>query len=150
MNKKTLFTIAAIVAALAVLGGLFGYRYYLQHQASANAGQVIEVTEATFDKEVMQSKLPVFIEFYLPSCVPCQQQAPLVEQAAKDYAGKVKFVKIDVAANPNLAGSIGISVVPTMMVLKLDTQTLLVAEGFLDAASLQQFIEDGLAAKPTP
>jgi thioredoxin-like negative regulator of GroEL len=73
-----------------------------------------------------------------------------VEQAAKDYAGKVKFVKIDAGANPNLAASLGISVVPTMMVVKLDEKTLLVAEGFLDAASLKKFIEDGLAAKPTP
>lgn len=149
MSKKTL-TIAAIVAALAILGGLFGYRYYLQHQASANAGQVIEVTEATFKTEVLQSKLPVFIEFYMPSCPPCQQQAPLVEQAAKDYAGKVKFVKIDVTANPNLASSIGITVVPTLMLVKLDTQTALINEGFLDPAELKQFIEDGLAAKPNP
>ncbi|HJY87316.1 MAG TPA: thioredoxin domain-containing protein [Candidatus Acidoferrales bacterium] len=147
MSKRKLFTIAAIVAALAILGGLFGYRYYLQHQA---AGQVIEVNEQNFDKEVMQSKLPVFIEVYLPSCAPCQKQAPLVEQAAKDYAGKVKFVKIDAGANPNLAGSLNISVVPTMMVVKLDEKTLLVAEGFLDAAKLKKFIEDGLAAKKNP
>jgi len=150
MNKRKLFTIAAIVAALAVLGGLFGYRYYLQHQAAATAGQVIEVNEQNFDKEVMHSKLPVFIEFYLPTCGPCQKQAPLVEQAAKDYAGKVKFVKIDAGANPKLAASVGISVVPTMMVIKLDEQTVLIAEGYLDAARLKKFIEDGLAAKKTP
>ena len=150
MNKRKLFTIAAIVAALAVLGGLFGYRYYQQHQSAASAGQVIEVNEQNFDKEVLQSQLPVFVEFYLPGCVPCQKQAPLVEQAAKDYAGKVKFVKIDLQANPNIGKQNGIRVVPTMVVAKLKEGTSLVAEGYLDAAQLKQFIEDGLAAKPTP
>jgi thioredoxin 1 len=150
MTKSKLFTIAAIVAALAVIGGLIGYVYYTRSQESAKAGQVIEVTEANFDKEVMDSKLPVFIEVYLPTCAPCQKQAPLVEQAAKDYAGKVKFVKIDAGKNPNLAGALGVRAVPTMFIAKLDEQTVLVAEGFLDAASLKQFIEDGLAAKPTP
>lgn len=146
MTKSKLFTIAAIVAALAVIG----YVCYTRSQESAKAGQVIEITEANFDKEVMGSKLPVFIEVYLPTCAPCQKQAPLVEQAARDYAAKVKFVKIDAGRNPNLAGALGVRAVPTMFIAKLDEQTVLVAEGFLDAASLKQFIEDGLAAKPTP
>ena len=79
---------------------------------------IADLTEAGFPAEVLQSELPVLVDFWAPWCGPCRRVAPMVEQLAQQYAGQAKFVKIDVDQNQELAGSYGIHSIPTLMLFK--------------------------------
>jgi len=79
---------------------------------------VIEVSEATFADDVEKSDLPVFIDLWGPGCGPCMQLEPVVEQLATEYAGKVKFAKVNVAENMGLAAKFQVTGVPTMLFFK--------------------------------
>jgi thioredoxin 1 len=75
---------------------------------------VQNVTEATFEKEVLRSELPVLIDFHADWCAPCKQQSPIVEQIAKELEGKLKVVKVDVDRSPRVAASFRVQSVPTL------------------------------------
>lgn len=79
---------------------------------------IVIVTDNNFKQEVIDSELPVFIDFWAAWCGPCRMVAPVVEQLADEFAGKLKVAKVDVDANPNLAGAFGIMSIPTMVVIK--------------------------------
>lgn len=75
------------------------------------------VTDATFEKDVLLSKLPVLIDFYADWCAPCKQLSPIVEEVARELDGKLKVVKIDVDRNPNVAAAFRIQSIPTLFVV---------------------------------
>jgi thioredoxin 1 len=79
---------------------------------------VVHLTDATFDQEVMKSNTPVLVDFWAAWCGPCRMVAPIIEELAQDYNGKIKFAKLDVDANPVKAGQYGIRSIPTMAVFK--------------------------------
>ena len=79
-------------------------------------GTVLQVTDATFEEEVVQSDLPVLVDFWADWCQPCKMIAPIVEELATEYEGKVKFSKIDVDSNPQIASQFGIRGIPTLLV----------------------------------
>ena len=81
-------------------------------------GKPTAVTDATFEAEVLQSELPVMIDFWADWCAPCKMVAPVVEELAGDYDGKIKVAKVDVDANPEIAGKYGIRSIPTMLFFK--------------------------------
>jgi len=78
----------------------------------------IEITDATFQNEVMSSDTPVLVDFWAVWCGPCKMVAPVVEEIAREYDGKLKVGKIDVDSNPEVTMKFGIRSIPTLMVFK--------------------------------
>ena len=76
------------------------------------------VTDQNFDKEVLQSKVPVLVDFYADWCGPCKMIAPLVEELAKDYEGKAKVVKLNVDESMDSAQKYGVMSIPTLIFFK--------------------------------
>ena len=79
---------------------------------------IIAVTEATFNQEVLESEVPVLVDFWAPWCGPCRMVGPVVEQVATEYEGKVKVVKLNTDENPTVASRYGIRSIPTLIVFK--------------------------------
>lgn len=78
---------------------------------------VVTVNKDNFQKEVLEYKGVVFADFYADWCAPCKLTSPLVDELAKEY-GEVKFVKIDVDANPDLSAEYSVFSIPTFMLIK--------------------------------
>jgi thioredoxin 1 len=77
-----------------------------------------QVTDATFKDEVLDSDVPVLVDFWAPWCGPCRMVAPVVDEIADQYAGQVKVVKLNTDDNPNTASQYGIRSIPTLMIFK--------------------------------
>ena len=78
----------------------------------------INVTDDTFDEEVINSDVPVLVDFWADWCAPCKMIAPIVEELAGEYDGKIKFAKLDVDTNPKVAMTYGIRGIPTLLIFK--------------------------------
>ncbi len=76
------------------------------------------VTDAEFTEEVLKSDLPVLVDFWADWCGPCKMVAPVVEELANDYDGKLKVMKVDVDSSPLTAGTYGIRSIPTLLIFK--------------------------------
>jgi thioredoxin 1 len=80
--------------------------------------KAIEVTDSTFEREVLQATQPVLVDFWAVWCGPCRAVAPVVEEIAGDYEGKLKVMKLDVDDNPRTAVAYGVQSIPTLLVFK--------------------------------
>ena len=78
----------------------------------------VNVTEQTFSEEVLASEEPVVVDFWAEWCGPCKMIAPIVEELAQEYDGKIKFAKIDVDSNPILASNYGIRGIPNLTIFE--------------------------------
>ena len=78
----------------------------------------LEVTDDSFSNEVLNSELPVLVDFWADWCGPCKMVSPIVEELSNDYDGKIKVTKLDVDSNPQTAANYGIRGIPTLLMFK--------------------------------
>jgi thioredoxin 1 len=78
----------------------------------------VEITDATFETEVLRSPVPTIVDLWAEWCVPCKNLAPILDQIAAEYRGKIKVTKLDVDANPAIPGQFGVSGIPTLLIFK--------------------------------
>jgi thioredoxin len=81
-------------------------------------GNVREVTDRTFAQEVLQSTAPVLVDVWADWCGPCKAIAPIVEELAREYGGRLKVMKLDVDENPRTASTYRVQSIPTLLVFK--------------------------------
>jgi thioredoxin 1 len=82
------------------------------------AENLVEVTDANWEEEVIKSDVPVLVDFWAPWCMPCKMVAPIVEELSGEYAEKLKVGKLNVDENPSTAAKYGIRNIPTILILK--------------------------------
>jgi len=80
--------------------------------------KVTHVTDANFEQEVMKSPTPVLVDFWAPWCGPCRAIAPMVDQLADEYAGRLKVVKVNVDDNPMAPARFGVRGIPNLIIIK--------------------------------
>ena len=78
----------------------------------------LEITSSNFQGEVVESDLPVLVDFWAEWCGPCRMVGPVVDEISEDYAGRIKVAKLDVDAEPGLASRFGVLSIPTIVLFK--------------------------------
>lgn len=104
-----------------------------------------DVTQATFQKDVLSSDMPVLVDFWAPWCGPCRMLAPVVEKIAAAHAGKAKFVKLNTDENPQLAGEYHVSGIPCLILFK-DGKAVDRMVGFVPEGQIASMIQRHVAA----
>ena len=103
----------------------------------------LHLTDANFQKEVMESELPVLVDFWAVWCGPCKMIAPAVEELAKEFTGRLKVGKVDVDENPKTAGKFGVMSIPTLMFFK-QGKVMGQVVGAMSKSDLKKKIEEHL------
>ena len=100
----------------------------------------VTIEEDNFDLEVLQSKIPVLVDFWAQWCGPCRMVAPVVEELAEEYEGRISFGKVDVDQNPKIASQFGIMSIPTLLIFK-DGSPVSNIVGFRPKAELKRSLD---------
>lgn len=103
----------------------------------------IQITDAQFAEEVLNSDVPVVVDFWAPWCGPCKMIAPVLEDVAEEYAGKVKVVKLNVDENTETAPKFNVRGIPTLLVVK-GGEVVATKVGALSKSQLVAFVESAL------
>ena len=108
--------------------------------AKEKSSNLIHVTQKNFDAEVVNSSVPVLIDFWAPWCGPCRAVGPVLEGLAEEFRGRFKVVKINVDDEPQLAGAFQVRSIPTLAVMT-DKKVVDVQVGFGGQDALKQLFE---------
>jgi len=111
------------------------------------ATEPVEVTDATFEKEVLQASTPVLVDFWAAWCGPCRMIAPVVKEIANEQAGVLKVAKLDVDQNPATATRFGVQSIPTLILFK-DGQPVERIVGYMPKERLMERVRPHLAPAP--
>ncbi len=111
--------------------------------STTDESKVTVVTDESFTTNVLESDLPVLVDFWAPWCGPCRMVGPVVEEIAGIYEGKLKVVKINTDENPGVASQYGIRSIPTLMIFKAGQRVDMVV-GAIPKTTLSQTIEKHL------
>jgi thioredoxin 1 len=104
---------------------------------------IVNVTDTSFDDEVLKSEVPVLVDFWAEWCGPCKMIAPVLSEIADEYAGKIKVCKVDVDANPDVPPKFGIRGIPTLILFK-DGNAEATKVGALSKSQLNEFVETAI------
>jgi thioredoxin 1 len=103
------------------------------------------VTDASFKADVLESGVPVLVDFWAPWCGPCRAVAPVLDQLDAELSGRLKIVKMNVDENQQVPGALGVRSIPTLVVFK-DGKAVEGAVGALSKAQMLEFVGPHLAA----
>ncbi|KPF66826.1 thioredoxin [beta proteobacterium AAP99] len=107
------------------------------------SGSIKYVSDASFDAEVLQSDVPVLLDYWAEWCGPCKMIAPILDEVAKDYAGRVQVAKMNVDENRDVPAKFGIRGIPTLMLFK-NGQVSATKVGALSKSQLTAFLDGHL------
>ena len=80
--------------------------------------EILDVSDATFEQQILKSDLPVLVDFWAEWCGPCRQLAPVIKQIAEEYGSRLRVAKVDTDANPLTASKLGIQALPTLLLIQ--------------------------------
>ncbi len=108
------------------------------------AGSYVNVSDQDFEQQVLKSSQPVVVDYWAPWCGPCRAMAPVFEEMSTEYAGKLRFAKMNTDENPNTPSRLGIQGIPTLIFFK-DGKEINRMVGFGGRAALKRMIDNVLA-----
>ncbi|MBF0804811.1 MULTISPECIES: thioredoxin TrxA [Neisseria] len=100
---------------------------------------IVHATDASFDQEVLKSEVPVLLDFWAPWCGPCKMIAPILDEVAAEFEGRLKVVKINIDENEQTPSQFGVRGIPTLMVFK-NGQNIATKVGALAKGQLVAFV----------
>ena len=109
-------------------------------ETTAQSSPIVHATDNSFEQDVLQSDLPVMVDFWAPWCAPCRAMGQTLDQVAPEMAGKVRIVKVNVDENPQIATRFGIQSIPTLIFFR-NGEALGMIPGALPAQALRQALE---------
>ncbi|MBI5453626.1 MAG: thioredoxin [Deltaproteobacteria bacterium] len=107
------------------------------------AENIINVTDSTFDSMVLKSEVPALVDFWASWCAPCRAIAPIVEEMATEYTGRIRVAKMNVDDNPATPGRYGVRGIPTLILFK-DGKVIDQLVGAVPKNQIKELIEKGL------
>lgn len=103
----------------------------------------IDIDDKAFDDKVLKASVPVLVDFWAPWCGPCRAVAPILDELAKEYKGKVTFARLNVDESPQNASKYGISAIPTLLIFK-EGKPVSQIVGFRPKAELKKALDEAI------
>jgi thioredoxin 1 len=118
-------------------------RHESEDRHTMSSELIKHVSDTSFEQDVLQSKDPVLVDFWAEWCGPCKMFAPILDEAAREYQGRLKVAKLDIDSNPATPGKYGIRGIPTVILYK-SGQAHAQKVGAMSKSQLKQFLDSNL------